>query len=67
MALIWQMARIANFANDARGLTEQHATTGELAEERARVDRLFENAKTTSATAESPIDDRAFSDDIDKV
>lgn len=67
MALIWQMARIANFANDTKGLTERHATAGERAEERARVDRLFGNAKTTSATAESPNDGRAFSDDIDKV
>ncbi len=67
MALIWQMARVANFANDTKGLTERHATAGELAEERSRVDRLFDNTKTTSATAGNPIDGRAFSDDIDKV
>ena len=67
MALMWQMARIANFANDTKGLTERHATAGERAEERARVDRLFDNAKTAGATAGSPSDGRAFSDDIDKV
>ena len=66
MALIWRMARIAEYANDVRMFSERNATPEERADARERLDLLFNDSKNTDADGGAQTDGRDGSDVIDR-
>ena len=66
MALIWRMARIAEYANDVRFFAERNATPEERADARERLDRLFNGSNNENASNGVQTDARDVSDNIDR-